>query len=160
MQSPKAAFLREDLFVYLNNVQTDTAAAWGTMNAHQMVEHLSDFFHVSTAKLIFSLVTPEAHLPKYREFLYSEKPFKENTKAPANVLGDTPMPYRYPDLATAIEKLQEAVAEFFNFFSLDPLKTTMHPAFGMLNFEEWVLLHYKHVTHHLRQFQILPPSIV
>jgi len=37
----------------------------------------------------------------------------------------------------------------------DKLKTTLHPVFGELNFEEWILLHYKHVTHHLKQFGLI-----
>ena len=31
----------------------------------------------------------------------------------------------------------------------------LHPVFGELNFEEWALLHYKHVTHPLRRFGLL-----
>jgi hypothetical protein len=31
----------------------------------------------------------------------------------------------------------------------------LHPAFGDLNFTEWVQLHHKHVTHHLKQFGLI-----
>ncbi|TXH28993.1 MAG: DUF1569 domain-containing protein, partial [Cyclobacteriaceae bacterium] len=36
-----------------------------------------------------------------------------------------------------------------------PAKKTTHPVFGALNFDEWILLHYKHVTHHSRQFGLI-----
>ena len=38
------------------------------------------------------------------------------------------------------------------YFKNNPAAKTSHPVFGDLDFEEWVLLHYKHVTHHLKQF--------
>ncbi|MFI5186978.1 MAG: DUF1569 domain-containing protein [Chitinophagales bacterium] len=44
--------------------------------------------------------------------------------------------------------------DFFDFFLADPGIKTLHPAFGELNFEEWVQLHHKHVKHHLKQFGI------
>jgi len=50
--------------------------------------------------------------------------------------------------------LHEAVDEFVEYFKNAPGKKTTHPVFGPLDFNEWVLLHYKHVTHHLRQFGV------
>lgn len=52
----------------------------------------------------------------------------------------------------AVADLDTAVKEFINKFSNDEHLLVMHPVFGDLNFEEWILLHYKHVTHHLKQF--------
>lgn len=125
------------------------------MNAQQMLEHVNDFFEVSTGKLQFALTTPEEHLPKYKEFLYSEKPFRENTKAPETVLGDEPLPMRTTSLEAATAQLQTTVAGFFEFFESNPHLTTTHPVFGPLSFDEWILLHYKHVTHHWNQFELL-----
>ena len=122
------------------------------MNAQQMLEHVNDFYEVSTGKLQFALTTPEEHLPKYKEFLYSDKPFRENTKAPETVLGDKPLPMRTPSLEAAAAQLQNTVAEFFE---SKPRPTTIHPVFGPLSFDEWILLHYKHVTHHWNQFELL-----
>ncbi|WP_267626843.1 DUF1569 domain-containing protein, partial [Gordonia sputi] len=102
----------------------------------------------------FPLVTPEEHLPKYKEFLLSDKQFRENTKAP--VLPEEPLPVREPDLNTAKARLKEAIENFFSFYERYPDKKITHPVFGPLNFEEWILLHYKHVTHHARQFSLMP----
>ena len=155
MDQQKAAFLREGEFTLLEKLSPATAPAWGKMNAQQMVEHVSAFFKVSTEKIKFPLVTPEEHLPRYREFLLSDKPFRENTKAPADVLPDDPLPLHYPDLPAAIEKLNQEVEHFFKLFQSNGSLRTLHPVFGSLNFEEWVLLHYKHVQHHLRQFGLI-----
>lgn len=152
MQEKKMAFIKNDLFSLLNNITAESKANWGKMNARQMVEHLAAFFNVSTEKIIFGLVTPEEHLPKFKEFLLSDKQFRENTKAPLHVIGEEPMPLRYKSYEEAVSKLHEAVDQFEIFFKEDPEKKTLHPVFGPLNFDEWVLLHYKHITHHLRQF--------
>jgi len=148
----KIAFLKGELNLLYKDLAADTSGKWGKMNAQQMVEHVSDFFNVSTEKIKFDLVTREEHLPKYIEFLHSDKEFRENTKAPSSVLGEEPLPLRSKSLEKAIEYLKKSVEDFFTFFEKDPMKKTIHPVFGPLNFDEWVLLHYKHVNHHLRQF--------
>lgn len=152
MQEKKLAFIKKDLFSLLDSISAETNANWGKMNTQQMVEHLAAFFKVSTGKITFDLLTPEEHLPKYKEFLLSDKPFRENTKAPVQVIGEEPLPVEYKSYKEAVEKLHEAVEHFETYFKNAPGKKTNHPVFGPLNFDEWVLLHYKHVTHHLRQF--------
>jgi hypothetical protein len=154
-QKEKQIFLREDMFAFLQPLSNQSTSSWGKMNAQQMLEHLTDFFNVSIEKLIFPLVTPEEYLPKYKEFLYSEKPFKENTKAPASVLGEEPLPIKTTSIEEAKNQLHKTVMAFFNYFEVTSAKQTMHPAFGMLSFDEWVMLHYKHVLHHLRQFNLV-----
>ena len=155
MQVQQEDFLRNEFMQHIDALTADSPSRWGKMNAWEMIEHLSDFLRVSTGKLVFALAVPEAHLPKYREFLYSDKAFRENTKAPENVLGENPLPLRNISFEAAKTALQEDLDDFFKFFEQDPSQQTMHPAFGKLNYEDWVRLHYKHVTHHLRQFGLL-----
>lgn len=154
MSPQKLSFLENDLFSLLADINVDTAAKWGKMNAQQMIEHLVDFFNVSVEKIIFPVVTPEEHLPKFKEFLLSDKQFRENTKAPSSVLGEDPLPLRCADIETAKQRLKNAVQDFIAYFNEQPGRITNHPAFGPLNYDEWIQLHYKHVTHHLRQFGI------
>jgi len=155
----KINFLKTELSLLCHEIDEARLGNWGKMNAQQMLEHLSDFFNVSTEKISFPLVTPEEHLPKYREFLFSDKEFRENTKAPETILGEEPLPLRSKSLQSAKEYLNKSVADFFHFFEEDPQRKTIHPVFGPLNFEEWVLLHYKHVNHHLRQFTSPPAPL-
>ena len=152
MDEQKLNFISKEYLPLLKNLPADAIGNWGKMNAQQMVEHVAAFFAVSAGKIKFDLVTPVEHLPKYREFLFSDKEFRENTKAPANVIGEEALPLRYETMETALEKLAGSITAFENYYKDEPLKTTLHPVFGELNFEEWVLLHYKHVMHHSRQF--------
>lgn len=155
MTTDKADFIKGPFIQLIQKLTPENVPGWGKMNPQEMVEHVATFFDVSSAKINYDLITPEENLPKYRDFLYSDKQFRENTKAPANIIGDDPLPLQYADLNTAKDKLREAIDEFFAYFKNNPGATTVHPVFGPLDFNEWVLLHYKHISHHLRQFALL-----
>jgi len=155
MDEQKWNFISKEYTQLLKDLPGDAAGKWGKMNGQQMVEHVAAFFEVSAGKIKFDLVTPVEHLPKYKEFLLSDKEFRENTKAPTSVISEEAQPLRYENMPEALENLQQSITAFEDYFLGDKLKTTLHPVFGELNFEEWVLLHYKHVTHHLRQFGLM-----
>jgi hypothetical protein len=155
MDEQKLNFLKNECTQRFKTLAAATMGNWGKMNAQQAVEHLAAFFAVSSGKIKFDLVTPVEHLPKYKEFLLSDKEFRENTKAPTSVISEEALPLRYANMEEALQKLSDSIMAFENYFKDDPLQTTLHPVFGDLNFEEWVLLHYKHVRHHLKQFGLI-----
>ena len=153
MDEHKLNFLSNDIVPLLKTLSPDAVMKWGKMNPQQMVEHISGFFRVSTNKLHFPLVTPAEHLPKFKEFLLSDKEFRENTKAP--VLPEEPLPVQFANLEDAINDLDMEIKDFFKQFKDNPTLTTQHPVFGDLNFDEWILLHYKHVIHHAKQYGLI-----
>ena len=155
MDIEKLNFIKTEFVPKVKSLAADAAGKWGKMNGQQMAEHVTAFFNVSIEKIKFPLVTPDEHLPKFKEFLLSDKQFRENTKAPTDVIGEEPLPLRYENMEQAVDKLAASIENFETYFNNNPGKKTMHPVFGELNFEEWILLHYKHVTHHLRQFGLL-----
>ena len=148
-------FLKEHYIKLIRKADIHTHPKWGKMNFQQMVEHVTAFFKVSTQKIKFDLVSPPEHMPKLKEFLMSDKQFRENTKAPTSIIGEEPFPVHYASPEEAVAKLEKEVIHFFHFYETHPAATAVHPVFGDLNFDEWVRLHYKHVTHHLRQFGLL-----
>lgn len=155
MDEEKRIFVEVTTQKIIDNLQAETTPVWGKMRAQQMVEHLKGFFDVSTEKLKFDLVTPEEQLPGYKAFLYSDKAFRQNTAAPLSVIGTDTLPLRYANLETAKEKLKKSIQDFKQLFSDKKELKTLHPVFGWLNYEEWILLHFKHVQHHLKQFSLL-----
>ena len=155
MDEQKLNFITTAYLPLLKNLPADATGKWGKMNAQQMVEHVAAFFAVSAGKIKFDLVTPVEHLPKYREFLFSDKEFRENTKAPVTVIGEHVLPLQYATMDEALENLGKSIIAFENYFKKDAENKSLHPVFGELNFEEWVLLHNKHVMHHLRQFGLV-----
>lgn len=153
MDQSKLAFIEMEFIPLLKRLPADAIGKWGKMNAQQMVEHVAGFFKVSTNQLHFPLVTPAEHLPQYKAFLLSDKPFRENTKAP--VLPDEPLSLEFENMHLAIDDLTQQIQFFVNQFNAGTITISQHPVFGNLNFDEWVLLHYKHLVHHTKQFGLM-----
>jgi hypothetical protein len=152
MNFEKENFLRTKFVSLLQKIPADAAPHWGKMNLQQMIEHLSDVVMVASGKIKLPIVTPIDKLGRFRDFMMSEKPFKENTKSP--VLPEAPTPLKKHTKEAAIGKLQEELIHFFEAFERDPVLITTHPVFGELNFEENIQIMHKHALHHLRQFGV------
>ena len=152
MNFEKENFLRTKFIFLLQKLNTDTPPLWGRMNVQQMIEHFTDVMMVASGKIKLPVATPPDRLPKLREFMMSEKPFKENTKSP--VLGEEPAPLKKRTKEAAIGKLQEEIIYFFEAFEKSPALTTSNPVFGELDFEMNIQLLHKHALHHLKQFGI------
>ena len=156
MSLEKENFLRTKLVTYLQRLDPFTPPVWGKMNVQQMIEHFgADAVCNASGRLTYDkLLTPVEHLEKMREFLMSDKPFKENTKN--SLMGEDPLPHRYKTVQAAIGALQEELIYFFEAYDKTPDKVILNPFFGELNFEQNVQLLYKHALHHVRQFGIEP----
>ena len=155
MDAVKLDFIQHGVMKKLNSLSSTAIGKWGKMNGQQMVEHLSLIFSASSGKIKATLATPEEYLPKAKEFLWSDKEFRENTKAPSDLVPEEPVPLKHATMPLALQELQDELDYFFKYFDENPGIKTMHPAFGELNFEEWIQGHYKHVVHHLKQFELL-----
>jgi Protein of unknown function (DUF1569) len=153
MEDAKRLFITHQFYDLVKHLPAESVGRWGKMNAQQMIEHVADFFRVSTGELKFELVTPAEHLEKYRNFLLSDKMFRENTAAP--MLPEQPFAVRAASMNDSLQDLQAQIAKFHQLFTDGVLQRTLHPVFGELDYNEWVLLHYKHLYHHARQFGLL-----
>jgi Protein of unknown function (DUF1569) len=156
MDKVKRNFVRNGFYEFTQSLAADATGNWGKMNAQQMVEHVTAFFKLSSGKIVMPVLSSEEQLVKLKAFLLSDKEFRENTKAPKEIIGDDPLPLRNETMEAALTKLKLSIEEFFQFFSVGPDSTSAHPVFGVLSFDEWVLLHYKHVLHHAKQFGFVP----
>lgn len=155
MSTEKLHFIRIGFTPMLKGFSSNTMGKWGKMNIQQMIEHVADFFMVSSRKKIFPVVTPEEYLPKFKAFLLSDKEFRENTEGPKEIVPEEPFPQRNDSMDSAIAELQKEIDDFVLYFEEHPGAKTAHPVFGELEFDEWVQLHHKHVTHHAKQFGLL-----
>lgn len=156
MSIEKENFLRTKLVSYLQQLDPSTPPLWGKMKVQQMIEHFAcDVLANANGNLKFEKVISSAdHLSKLRDFLMSEKPFRENTKNP--LLDEYPRPLRYKTVQAAIGILQEELICFFEVFDRNPDLVILNPIFGNLNFEQNVQLLHKHAYHHLKQFGVVP----
>ena len=153
MTPSKEAFLKEDFILLLKKLKGDEKGRWGIMNSQQMVEHFADAVKNASGKLILPALNEGERLQKYRDFLMSEQPFKENTKNA--LIPEEGMPLRQPDMSSAINKLQKELDYFFEAFDKNPSFITGNAFFGELDYKMNVQLLHKHAMHHLRQFDLV-----
>jgi len=153
MIQEKAEFLRYRFIALLKQIPTDRPPHWGKMTLQQMIEHFSDSVRIASGKTVHTdFVYPPDRLQKNREFVLSEKPFRENTVNP--LMPEVPAPVINVSKEEAVDELQNEINFFFTVFEKNNLQVTRNPFFGDLNFEENVHLLHKHAAHHLRQFGV------
>jgi hypothetical protein len=152
MTFAKENFLRTKLVPLLQKLNPATPPRWGKMNVQQMVEHYTtDGVQIANGRMKFDqIITPPENLVRFREFLVSDKPFRENTRNP--LLPEFPAELRFRTIQAAIATLHEELIYFFEIYEKDPRLVTRNPIFGDLDFEQNVQLLYKHALHHLKQF--------
>ena len=156
MSFEKENFLRTRLVRYMQQIDPATPPRWGKMNVQQMIEHYAgDAVRNASGRLKFDkIITPPEKLAAMREFMMSDKAFKENTRNP--LLGEQPPALHFNTVQAAIGALQQELIFFFEAFAKEPQLITRNPFFGDLNFDQNVQLLYKHALHHLRQFGTEP----
>ncbi len=149
------SFIETDLELilrYLDQLEANKKPLWGKMTAQRMVEHLSDTLKLAKGEIPTKLEIPEEKVDKARAFLYSEHPMPVDFKAsfaPEN------MELRNESIDLAIDEFTINWIEFENLFEENTDLKTLHPNFGMLNYDDWNKLNSKHLTHHLKQFELL-----
>jgi len=153
MNSDQSNFVNNEFPELLKKLSPDTPAKWGQMNAQQMVEHLTDYVRVASGKNPVEVVTSEEHLPAFKRFLESEKQFRPGTVNPLNP--GAPKPLRMKNMEEAIKEYLKEMDDLHAIFNKESGKITSHPAFGKLNYDEWITLQYKHLLHHAKQFGLV-----
>jgi hypothetical protein len=151
MQAEKNDFLKYRFVPLLRQIPSDTPPAWGKMTLQQMIEHFADYMRIASGKTVYTdIITPPGNLQRMRDWIMSDKPFRENTANP--LMPEVPAPVRNPSVEDALRELDTEMKYFFTVFEQNNLNTTRNPFFGDLNFEQNVQLLYKHALHHLKQF--------
>lgn len=142
--------LAGDLKSRLQRLQSTAQRQWGTMNAAQMVAHCSAGLELAfgerrpprklIGRIIGPIVKPLA--------LGDDKPMRRNSPTVQGMVmtEEHDLAAEKPRLATLIDR----------FVTAGPAACTTHPHafFGRLTPDEWAVLMYKHIDHHLRQFGV------
>lgn len=139
---------REEVKTRLRGLRPDSERQWGTMNASQAVEHCARSLELAVGdrrppRVLIGRVIGWAIKPLA---LGNDAPMRRNTPTvPGIEVTDT------RDLDAARARLLALIDQFG---AAGPAGCTTHPHsfFGRLTPEEWSVLMYKHLDHHLRQF--------
>ena len=149
----KVTFVRTTVLELAHQLEGRTPL-WGAMTPQHIVEHLVGTIRCSNGRFNVPLKIAEDKLPRYYEFMMSDKPFKPGAISPA-IGADLPE-LRNASLQEALDKLDAATNRFFEYHAANPDIKPMHPVFGPLSFHDWIHFHWKHGRHHFMQYGLLP----
>ncbi len=139
----------------LKNLSPEKQAVFGIMTPQHMVEHLILLVKLSNGGLKGQLMRSEETAAKWKQgLIYTDMEFPQGIRVPGQEENTLPE-LRYENLEKTISKLKHEVKIFDDFFQNNPNEMTMHPALGMLNYDEWKIFHTKHFTHHFKQFELI-----
>ncbi len=137
---------RQEIISRINLLTPDSKAQWGKMSVAQMLTH-------NVIPMELALQNPKPP----RQFmgrifggmvikkLLSPEPFKKNGFTPKEFRVDT-----LQEFNTQKEKLLSTVERF----KRGNITDMVHPFFGYMTEDQWGLLQYKHLDHHLQQFGV------
>jgi hypothetical protein len=140
----------EEVKQRIARLRPDSERQWGTMNASQMVEHCSRGLELALGdrlppQMLLGRILGRVLKPNV---LGNDEPMRRNSPT---VKGLVVQDERDPG------KEQERLRGLMDRFAAGgPAGCTKHPHsfFGRLTPEEWAILMYKHLDHHLRQFGV------
>jgi hypothetical protein len=126
----------------LNSLDGSESSQWGMMSESQMLEHCRKQIEMAIGKIPIKPLFPRPlqWLTKITFGYYIPWP-KNLITAPEMVAKSE------EEIEIELEKLLVVVSAFLEAEKLYP-----HPIFGNLTKEDWGLIIYKHLDHHLRQF--------
>ncbi len=150
-------FLTETAPQLVNSLNGDEKPIFGVMTAPQMIEHLCQAYELTKdQQMEVEIVTPQEDLEAYKQFLLSDKQIRFGAKKP--YLYDHGTKLDLNNLAEIKKDFENRSTDFIKYVEANPEKTSVHPRFGKLKGDLLLLFHYKHITHHLKQFSLIEES--
>lgn len=133
----------------INQLTPITLSQWGKMTVSQMLEHCQQPIKVSFGTLelkpnlisfLFGKSAKRQMLtqPRFKKSLPTVKEFKITHE---------------PNFEEARKQLIEMVSKYAD-EGHSAIKVSKHPFFGNMTMEEWDILQWKHLDHHLKQFGV------
>ena len=139
---------REELLSRLERLNPDATPLWGKMTAPQMLAHLADWMLMAKGDLQTAAINrPAVRYAPVKRLLIYWLPFPKGVRTAPELIGRKPHEW-----ATERTAVREHVQSYE---SLDPKAMWPdHPLFGKMTTDEWCVLGYRHMDHHLRQFGV------
>ena len=139
--------VKQDIIVRINKLTPDSKALWGKMSVGQMLAHLqmpigvADGTHQLKRTFFGRIVGPMV-----KSMIYNDKPFKRSLPTDPSFI----MIANEKDFETEKQKLLKMI----NNFSETNIVNETHTFFGKLTKEQWSKGTWKHLDHHLQQFEV------
>ena len=150
----REVFVRKTAIEILRSLEADKQPLWGIMSTQHMVEHLIYITGNILDDREIKLITPEEKLPRYKQFLMSPYGFVRNFKFPLLPENET-TPLEFENMDAAIEAFESITERLFGYIDNIEFRTSLHPMYGYLNRDERIMFQFKHIQHHLMQFELI-----
>lgn len=142
--------IANELVRRFENISPDLKAAWGKMNAGQMLKHVADnaemefgYTHLKRrfiGRLIGRMVV--------NGIVKDDKPNPKNQPTHPKMIVKGQV-----EFSKEKERVLELVARL-GMVDSSEFEERVHPFFGKMKSKEWSIWIYKHLDHHLRQFSL------
>lgn len=144
----------DELIARIDRISADTRPKWGKMNAAQMMAHCCKPYDTLYDAEYQKRYPPHTGLMRFllnwlvKPIVVGPKPYKPNTRtAPSYVVADErQLAVERNKLVGYLNKVQASGRKEF--------EGKLSYSFGPLTADEWNVLFYKHLDHHLQQFGV------
>ncbi|MEJ8302731.1 DUF1569 domain-containing protein [Saccharibacillus sacchari] len=139
----------EEILTRIDQLQPNVEPSWGKMNVAQMLAHCSAFQDIATgdkrsSRSWLGIVVGRLAKPVF----YNDKPLpRDMSTIPILIIPD-------PQAFDAEKEILKQKLQTLQHVGPDQQRLYPHPFFGKLSAEEWGKGIYKHLDHHLRQFNV------
>jgi len=133
----------------IHSLNSDSKPLWGKMNVAQMLSHCQAPLDVATGDLQLKSNFILQFIGKiYKKKILAAPGFKKNSPTAPDFLRNNPVDFE--------QAKSELIEKVLKFSTLGPkvIANHKHPFFGEMTNEEWDLLQWKHLNHHLNQFSV------
>lgn len=137
----------KDIKNRLSQLTEEHERSWGKMTHGQMARHCQGPLNIMMQKVDYRLKPNWLVKVLFKKSLYSDKLWKKNLPT-AKFLKET----EPRDFQKERQVLEVLIDELYA--QKDREAWPDHPAFGYFTNEQWGKMQYKHLDHHLRQFNV------
>jgi len=139
--------VKDEILNRLDNLKVDSNRNWGKMTITQMLTRCTRAMKIANGETKLKRAFIGRIIgPFVKSLYYNDKPYPKNVK-----MGIDPF---VPD-KSLFEKERNQLQQIIKAFSEEgesKCTTHPHPFFGHFTPEQWGIAVYKHLDHHLRQF--------
>ncbi len=147
-------FLDQDFVrTQLSKLNENSKPVFGSMNAQQMIEHLSDVTQIANGNWNVDIFVSDDKTAHRKPFLDTKNELQIGFKA--SFIAEEPNRLKFNSMEESIHDLIQQVEILTSIFTENKNRTVVHPFFGELDFEYWKKFQVKHFTHHFKQFNLV-----
>jgi hypothetical protein len=140
----------EEIKARINKLRPESERLWGKMTTAQMLAHCSEALKMALG----DIRPPQMLLGRMLGFII--KPLALRNDEPMRKNSPTIKGLEVHDERNLEQERVKLLGLIDRFSTAGPNETSKHPHsfFGRLTAQEWAILMYKHLDHHLRQFGV------